>query len=353
MLAVNSGGTKGDSSGEPFLRRPGRHALSTMMSAIRTSLHLSALTLSACLMAGCANGNAINLPLSDRGNIQLPADTAKPLFDLLTFDGRRNLLYVAHTSNNTIDIVDTQGRKVLASIPGIAGVKQVALTADPDVVFASASAGGEVVLIDTRAMKVLARISVNGSPDAIDYDSGHDTAVVASAGAKELSLIDRATRKVTSTIKLPGTPELLTVDPKGGRAFVSINDKDEVAVVDLVTSQVTELRGCDIKAPTGIAYDGDQDRLFVADRGLVSVIDVLIDHAEPPQASPLYGEWRQPQSLRHRYGLTPAARRGRHWTQRRWRRGGSRHRFGLCDRGTCRHHRRLSRSLVARHRLAR
>src|SRR2546421_10139490 len=124
MLAVNSGGTKGDSSGEPFLRRPGRHVLSTMMSAIRTSLHLCALTLSACLVAGGANGNAINLPLSDRGNIQLPADTAKPLFDLLTFDWRRNLLYVAHTSNNAIDIVDTHARKDLASIAGLSGGKQ-------------------------------------------------------------------------------------------------------------------------------------------------------------------------------------------------------------------------------------
>jgi DNA-binding beta-propeller fold protein YncE len=248
-----------------------------MISAIRTSLRLTALGVLACLVAACANGAAITLPLSDRGNIQLPADTGKPLFDLLTFDGRRHLLYVAHTSNNAIDIVDTEARKVVASIPAIAGVKQIALTSDPDVVFASASSSGEVVLIDTKAMKVLARVSVNGSPDSIGYDPVHDTAVVASTGAMELSLIDRTTRKVTTTVKLPGAPDLLTVDPKGSRAFVSINDKDEVAVVDLVTSQVTVLRGCDIKAPTGIAYDADQGRLFVADRGLVSVIDVLID----------------------------------------------------------------------------
>ncbi len=247
-----------------------------MMSAIPTSLRLIPLAVFACLVGACGNGSVIRLPLTDRGNIQLPADTTtKPLFDLLTFDGRRDLLYVAHTSNNAIDIVDTRARKVLASILGVSGAKQVALTADPDVVFASASTAGEVLLIDTRAMKVLARISVNGTPDAIDYDPVHDTAVVASGG--ELTLIDRATRKITATVKLPGSAELLTVDPKGGRAYVSINDRDEVAVVDLVTSQVTELRGCDIRAPTGIAYDSDQGRLFVADRGLVSVIDVLID----------------------------------------------------------------------------
>src|SRR5205809_7275591 len=99
------------------------HGLSIMMSAIRRSLPLIALTLSACLVAGCANGDAINLPLTDRGNIELPADTAKPLFVLLTFDWRRYLLYVSHTSNNTFDIVDIKAGKVLPSIPGLAGVK--------------------------------------------------------------------------------------------------------------------------------------------------------------------------------------------------------------------------------------
>ncbi len=247
------------------------------MSAISKSLGFTALTVLACLVAGCANGNAITLPLTSRGNIQLPTDTGKPLFDLLTFDARRGLLYVAHTSNSALDIVDTGARKVLTSIPGLPGIKQVALTTDPNQVFASASTAGVVALVDTKAMTVLARIQVNGSPDAIDYDPVHDAAVVASGGAKELTMIDRTTRKVTATVKLPGAPELMTMDTKGGRAYVAINDKDEVAVVDLSTQQVTELKGCDIKTPTGIAYDPDQGRLFVADRGLVSVIDALID----------------------------------------------------------------------------
>jgi len=247
------------------------------MSTIPKPPVFTALTVLACLVTACAASKAINLPLTDQGNIQLPPDTTKPLFDLLTFDGRRGLLYLAHTSNSAIDIVDTQARKVIASIPGLPGIKQVALTADPDVVFASTSTAGEVALVDTKAMKVLARIAVSGSPDAIGYDPVHDTAVAASSGANQLTIIDRTTRKVTGTVKLPGAPELLTIDPTGERAFVAINDKNEVAVVDLGTYEVSEYRGCDINAPTGVAYDADQGRLFVADRGLVSVIDVVID----------------------------------------------------------------------------
>src|SRR5438067_1434702 len=77
---------------------------------------------------------------------------------------------------------------------------------------------------------------------------------------------------------LPGAPELMTIDPQAGRAFVAINDQDAAAAIDLGSLQVTSIyKGCDIKAPTGMSYDPAQARLFVADRALVSVIDVLVD----------------------------------------------------------------------------
>ena len=229
-------------------------------------------------LSSCSDTSPIHVPLSVRGNIQLPHETVAtvPLFDLLTVDERRALLYVPHTSNSALEIVDTRRQKFVASIPGLAGVRGVALTPDPNVVFVSLSGGGAVAAVDTNAMKILGTISVNGSPDAIAYDPVDDAVLATSSGAKELTIIDRTSRKVTGTVKLPGAPELLTVDPQAGVAYVAINDKDEVAAINIASRQLTELRGCDIKAPTGIALD-DQGHLFVADRGLVSVIDVLID----------------------------------------------------------------------------
>ena len=178
------------------------------------------------------------MPLTDQGNVQLPRETVAklPLFDLLTLDARRGYLYVAHTSNSTVDIVDVRSKKLAGSIAGVAGVKQIALTPDPNIIFASASTAGGVLEIDVDARKVLATIPVDGSPDAIDYDPVHDYVVVCLGGAKKLAAIDLGSLQVTSIYK-----------------------------------------GCDIKAPTGMAYDPAQARLFVADRALVSVIDVLVD----------------------------------------------------------------------------
>jgi len=231
-------------------------------------------------LAACSSSDPIRVPLTDQGNVQLPRETVAklPLFDLLTLDARRGYLYVAHTSNSTVDIVDVRSKKLAGSIAGVAGVKQIALTPDPNIIFASASTAGGVLEIDVDARKVLATIPVDGSPDAIDYDPVHDYVVVCLGGAKKLAAIDRKTLKVVGTVSLPGAPELMTIDPQAGRAFVAINDQDAAAAIDLGSLQVTSIyKGCDIKAPTGMAYDPAQARLFVADRALVSVIDVLVD----------------------------------------------------------------------------
>lgn len=249
-----------------------------MMTGIRKPLVVIILSVVQLSLSSCATASPIHLPLSVLDNIQMPHETIAtvPRFDLLTVDERRGLLYVPHTSNSALEIVDTRTQKFVISIPDLPGVRGVALTPDPNVVFVSMSGGGAVAAVDTKLMKVLATISVNGSPDAIAYDPVDDAVLATSSGAKELTIINRTTGKVTGTVKLPGSPELLTVDAKTGTAYIAINDKDEVAAVKITSHHLTELRGCDIRAPTGVALD-DQGHLFVADRGLVSVIDVLID----------------------------------------------------------------------------
>lgn len=250
-----------------------------MMSGIPRPLLALVIALVAGTAVSCGSSGPLRGPLTAQGNIQMPHDvTANPRFDLLTLDTRRGFLYLAHESASTIEIVDVRTNRVVGSVPGVAGVKQAALSSDPNLIFASASSSGSVAVIDVDARKVIGTVPVNGSPDAMDYDPVHDYVLATSTGAMELTAINPTNHQVIGTVKLPGVPELITVDPKNGRAFVSINDLDEVAAVDLGTMQVTSIyKGCDIKAPTGVAYDPDQGRLFVADRGLVSVIDVLID----------------------------------------------------------------------------
>jgi DNA-binding beta-propeller fold protein YncE len=70
----------------------------------------------------------------------------------------------------------------------------------------------------------------------------------------------------------------MTVDQKTGVVYLAIHDLNEVVEIDPVNRSIIKtLKGCDIKAPTGVAYDPDQGLLFVANSGNLSVIDVVIE----------------------------------------------------------------------------
>lgn len=222
------------------------------------------------------------MPLTSLSNIQLPKDTTLPSFDLLTLDSRVGRLYVAHSSMDAMDIVDLKTKKVAGSVAGLRKIHAIALTADPNIVFTSDPADGMVGVADVAQRKVLKYIDTGPQPDAIAYDPTNDLVVVALASTNTVKLIDPHSYAIVATIALPGTPELMDVDPTGGRVFLAINDKNEVIIIDVKARQITTtFKGCDIAIPTGVAYDPDQQRLYVASRPgnnrELNVIDTLLD----------------------------------------------------------------------------
>jgi DNA-binding beta-propeller fold protein YncE len=223
-----------------------------------------------------------HVPLTSLTNIQLPKDTTLPSFDLLTLDSRVARLYVAHSSMDAVDIVDIKANKVVGSVAGLKKVHAIALTSDPNIVFSSDPGDGTVGVVDVAQRKVLKYIDTGPQPDAIAYDPTNDLVVVALASTNTVKLIDPHTYTVVATIALPGSPELMDLDPTGGRVFLAINDKNEVIIIDVKARQITTtFKGCDIAIPTGVAYDPDQQRLYVASRPgnnrELNVIDTLLD----------------------------------------------------------------------------
>lgn len=233
------------------------------------------LGLTACSPGSAAD--ALKPPLTSLGNIQLPKEASIPAFDLLTLDSRNGRLYVAHSSAAAIDVVDVRARKLVGRVTGLAEVKAVALTKDPAIVYAS-DATGSVAIVDAAGLKVAKKLDVGGSPDAIDYDPVHDVVVVPIAAPNKVAFIDAKTQSVLGTLSLPGAPELIAVDQKTGNVYLAIHDLNSVVVIDTASRFILKtLKGCDIKAPTGVAYDREQGLLFVANSGELSVIDLVIE----------------------------------------------------------------------------
>jgi DNA-binding beta-propeller fold protein YncE len=228
-------------------------------------------------LASCTDSQPLHHPLTPLANIQLPKESKVPAIDLLTLDPRVGRLYVAHTSISSMDVIDVKTRKLAGSVPGVPGIKGVALTGDPNLVFASQTTG-VVSAIDVAQLKVLAAIDVGRGPDAIEYDSVDDLVAVSLSTDLKIALVDPKTRKLVGTIPFVGGPELMSIDQHTGRIYLAINDRDQVVQIDIAARIVTKTyKGCDIKAPTGVAYDADDGRLFVASRGALNIIDVVLD----------------------------------------------------------------------------
>ncbi len=251
----------------------------SMMAAIGGKANLLAGWALAWLLAGCSGAGPLLLPLTSQGNIRLPADQGAPAIDLLTMDPRTGLLYVPHGSNAALDLVDVKAGRVAASIAGLPDIKGVALTPDPNVVFTSNGGDGTVGVVDVAARKVLVKVQVGGKPDAIGYDPVHDLVVVGLRTSNKMAVVGRAARQLRATVDLPGEPELMAIDEKAGQVYLAVHDRDAVVRIDLAKGEsLATYRGCDIMAPTGVAYDADHSRLFVAGPTRVSVVDVLLDH---------------------------------------------------------------------------
>jgi DNA-binding beta-propeller fold protein YncE len=137
---------------------------------------------------------------------------------------------------------------------------------------------GTVGVVDVPGLKLKQTLDLGGSPDAIDYDPVHDIVLVGLASDKKVAFIDATGVKLLGTMPLPGAPELMTVDQKTGVTYLAIHDLNEVVEIDPVKRSIIKtLKGCDIKAPTGVAYDPDQGLLFVANSGNLAVIDLVIE----------------------------------------------------------------------------
>src|SRR5881392_2750348 len=104
-----------------------------------------------------------DVALRHRGFVDLP-DHAKPGgFDHAAVHQPTGRIYVAHTANDAVDVIDIEAQKYVASIPGLTAVAG-ALVAEPDVVFTSNRGENTVAMFTTAEMPRVEKVGVGVRP---------------------------------------------------------------------------------------------------------------------------------------------------------------------------------------------
>jgi YVTN family beta-propeller protein len=219
------------------------------------------------------------------GNIQVDHT---PLGLALTPDGKR--AYVANSQSNTVSVIDTKVRKVVATVQlGIAaiGASGVAISPDGNRLYVANFNSGEVSVIDTGNDVIVATIPVRranppvgapveGTPVVVSPDGKR--AYVGQPGA--VAVIDTASNTVVANVSEVSTPGAIAVTPDGRRLYVANHPDPTISVIDTAANAVVatitgfiSLTGMAMTPDGKTVYVADQDSISGNDTGFIRVVD--------------------------------------------------------------------------------
>src|SRR5207244_12417543 len=120
------------------------------------------------------------------GHIELPAHSRKGGFDHAAVHYEFSRLYVAHTSNDDIDVVDATSDRFLRSIHGLKGVAGVLVSDERGLLFTSNRGENTISLFSAGREQEVVRISSGIRPNGLAFDPSRGLWLVANVGDPEI-----------------------------------------------------------------------------------------------------------------------------------------------------------------------
>lgn len=219
--------------------------------------------------------------LKDVGSIELPAHRGEGGFDHAAIHRGRGHLYVAHTANDAVDVLDVREGQYVRSIEGLKGVAGALVDEKQDLVFTSNRGENTVGIFSPGTEGEVAKIAVGSRPNGLAYDPGRAILLCANVGdpttgkPPSVTLVDVAARRVLETVPMPGRTRWAVFDPDQRVFFVNIADPPQVAVIDPATpGRVARFLDVPARGPHGLELDTSGHRLLCAcDGGTLVSID--------------------------------------------------------------------------------
>ena len=147
--------------------------------------------------------------------------------------------YVGNFKDNSVSVIDTGTRAVLATLPVAAGPDGIAITPDGGTAFVSGSSASSVSVIDTATDKVARSIEVGKGPQGLAITPDGRWLLVAVNGEDRVALVDIASGGVVGSIAV-AKPHTIAVRADGQRAYVTSQEPGHfaLAIVDLAARAV-------------------------------------------------------------------------------------------------------------------
>jgi DNA-binding beta-propeller fold protein YncE len=211
------------------------------------------------------------MALTHYTDIDLPAHRTSGGFDHAAVHRASERLYVAHTANDALEVIDCATDRYLHALPNLIGVAGALVSEERNLVFTSNRGENTVGLFAPEAEADLVKVAVGLHPNGLAYDPGRDLLVVANVGdpgipdSSTVSIVDVAAHAVVASVPMPGRPRWTVFDPQQEVFFINIADPSQIIVIDARhPRQIATAYAMPAAGPHGLDLDVAQARLFCA-----------------------------------------------------------------------------------------
>jgi DNA-binding beta-propeller fold protein YncE len=203
--------------------------------------------------------------------IELPQHIGPGGFDHADVDELAARLYIAHTANDTVDVIHCVKDRFLFSIPNLTGVAGVLVSEMMGYIFTSNRGEDTVGILRLEEPRDVQKVRVGVRPNGLSVD--HKTGLLLAAnvgnpeipGSTTLSMLDVERREMIHSIPVPGRTRWTIFDEKTGCFYVNIADPPQIVVVEAAEpGRIARSIEVPAAGPHGMDIDADTGRLFCA-----------------------------------------------------------------------------------------
>ncbi len=201
-------------------------------------------------------------------------------------------VFVANTAAGTVEVVDGERLRHLATIPGCLEASGMLCAQEERLIFAAARGVGKLLVIDPTTNTVLRTVAVGPRPNGLAWDRLRGHLLVADVQENQAYLVDPQAGEVMAQVELPGRPRWAVYHQARDRFLVNIREPACVAVLSADPFALVEQFPVWSPGPHGLDLDQEGRRAFVAcDGSTVVTLDLAsgreqarVSIAGPPDA---------------------------------------------------------------------
>lgn len=206
-----------------------------------------------------------------QGYVDLPAHARPGGFDHAAVHTGRSKLYVAHTSNDALEVIDTATDRFLHSVPGLSGVAGALVAEEQDLVLTSNRGEDSIGIFSAADDEAVAKVGVGVRPNGLAFDPKRGQLLAANVGNPEvagsftLSIVDLRVRKLIASIPVPGRTRWAVYDSRAEVFYVNVATPPQIVVVEARRpTTISRALAVPLEGPHGLDLDLEDRRLFCA-----------------------------------------------------------------------------------------